>query len=128
MPQTHRSDQERSNFLISKTTENPQSECKWDIRARGLPIAQAWVGQTPANLDRPEQSLYHQPFLHSTPLHAVDFNLFFYSSLTDSASRSHLCFIYFPARATVRLLFTSAGPQEVSFLMDRGGKTKCFQT
>lgn len=77
MPQKHKPDQERSNFLISKSTENPEPECKWDVRARRLPMAQVWVGQTPANLDRPEQSLYHQPFLHITPLHAVDLNLFF---------------------------------------------------
>lgn len=57
--------------------------------------------------------------------HATDFKLLLYFSLT--ASRSRPCFIHFPARATVRLLLTSAGPQEVSFLMDRE-KTECFQT
>lgn len=60
--------------------------------------------------------------------HTTKFNLLLYIALTDSVSRSRPCFIYFPARATERLLLTSAGPQEVSFLMDRGGKTKCFQT
>lgn len=66
MPRTHKSEQERSNIFISKSTENPQFECKWAVRARRLPMAQAQVGRTPANLDRPEETLYHQSLLHST--------------------------------------------------------------